>query len=74
MLVIFTSYETGKLISVWNDFRQLRNHLKKTQTHVKGIKRILYRNSEYIKTMRFSYELSGWHERLTIFCTIAYLQ
>ena len=37
----------------WNYFRQLRNYLKKSETHVKAIKRILQRNSEYIKTIRF---------------------
>ena len=48
MLVIFTSYVIGKLISVWNYFRELGNYVKVTQTQIKGIKSFLQRNSEYI--------------------------
>ena len=58
VLVIFTSDLIGKLICVWNYFRQFRNYLKKSQTQMKEIRRILWRNSEYIKRIRFSYEFS----------------
>ena len=53
MLVIFISYVIGKFIIVWKYFRQFRNYLKKSQTQIKGIKRILQRNSEYLKGINF---------------------
>ena len=53
MLVIFTSDLIGKLVCVWNYFRQFRNYLKKSQTQIKGIKRILQRNSKYLKGINF---------------------
>ena len=71
VLVIFTSHVHGKLISVWNYFRQFRNYLKKSQAQIKGIKSILERNSQYVRTIRFWYEFSGWVERFPIFSTVA---
>ena len=50
VVVIFTSYVLGKLIRVGNHFTQFGNYLKISQTQIKGIKRILQRNNEYIST------------------------
>ena len=53
VLVILTSYVPGKLIRVWNYYLEFRKYLKITESQKKGIKRILERNSEYIKNMIF---------------------
>ena len=61
VLVILTSYVPGKLIRVWNYYLQFRQYLKITESQKKGIKRILQRNSEYIKNMIFIWiQWLGW--------------
>ena len=61
--------ENGKLLV--NCKEGFTQSIAISQTHVKGIKRILQRNSKYIKTIRFWYEFSGWVERLAIFSTLS---
>ena len=71
VLVILTSYVPGKLTRVWSYYRQFRNYLKITKSQIRGIKRILRRNSDYIKNIWFWYEFSCWVETLPIFSTLA---